>query len=699
MSKKFQETIQAGEIENEAPESKVEVKTGFFSGPGVTNKPVEYVVSNGIALCEGCVELGTAEEVERETAAIRASQQASASDNGIPAEADAGSSSDVVLQGVGLPRNSAYLWTNGVMPYVINSNLPNQNRVTQAIQHWTINTGMRLVQRTAANAASYPNYVEFVRNPNANWSSSRIGMRGGRQLIRVSDAASAGTVIHEIGHAFGHYHEQSRSDRDSYVTINWQNITPGFESNFQKRLSATDYYEYDYDSIMHYPTWAFSTNGQPTIVPLQSGVTIGQRSALSFGDRLSNAKMYERFFKKGHTGVWKQANGRYGLWVNASWSSFRNKWQQWAAQGLRLTDLNVHHRFGSTRYSGVWMPGSGGYGLWANASWSSFHAKWQEWSRRGLRLVDMNVHHVNGQNRYSGVWLPGRGGYGLWVNASWSSFVAKWREWSRRGLRLVDINVHTVNGRNRYSGVWLPGRGGYGLWANVTWSSFVAKWREWSRQGLRLVDMNVHRVNGQNRYSGVFMSGGGGYYLWANVTWQNFRAKWQQLGQKGLRLIDYEFIHTGSGPSYDVSASAPKLQDADFDAAFDNETEDGYGGIFGEDEIAANGEKTQVEAAVEAEQFIEADAITEDGADEAFGGFVEGVQESADAETAAAEESQGGIVMAESEKTEPESQDESGGAVFDAETSAEQSDEDEGNGFAVLEPTPETANHKEPVPA
>ncbi|MBX3225623.1 MAG: hypothetical protein KF795_34275, partial [Labilithrix sp.] len=100
-------------------------------------------------------------------------------------------------------------------------------------------------------------------------------------------------TIHEIGHAVGLQHEQTRWDRDQYVTIHWANIADGSAYNFEKHsASSQDLGGYDYFSIMHYGSYAFSKNGYATLVRRSGGALVGGATVLSSGDVATIAAMY-----------------------------------------------------------------------------------------------------------------------------------------------------------------------------------------------------------------------------------------------------------------------------------------------------------------------------------------------------------------------------------------------------------------------
>ncbi|XP_041631710.1 seminal metalloprotease 1-like [Drosophila kikkawai] len=93
-------------------------------------------------------------------------------------------------------------------------------------------------------------------------------------------------IQHELLHILGFQHQQSSPDRDEYVMIMEENIIEGREHNFAK-LDSSKYgnYDqpYDYGSLLHYAPYAFSKNGEPTIVALnpEGQSQMGQRVKMS----------------------------------------------------------------------------------------------------------------------------------------------------------------------------------------------------------------------------------------------------------------------------------------------------------------------------------------------------------------------------------------------------------------------------------
>lgn len=106
--------------------------------------------------------------------------------------------------------------------------------------------------------------------------------------LQKSCAESNGQIEHEIMHALGIFHEQSRPDRDQFVIVYDENIVPQLESNF-KVMPLMDTYNtaYDYVSVMHYGYNYFAYDKKyPTILPRKgnSGVRMGQRNGISLLD-------------------------------------------------------------------------------------------------------------------------------------------------------------------------------------------------------------------------------------------------------------------------------------------------------------------------------------------------------------------------------------------------------------------------------
>ncbi|XP_030045994.1 meprin A subunit beta [Microcaecilia unicolor] len=140
------------------------------------------------------------------------------------------------------------------------------------------------------------NYISVFKG--SGCYSSVGNRRQGKQLLSIgANCDRIATIQHEFLHALGFWHEQSRSDRDDYVTIVWDNIEPGKENNFNKysdKQSSSLNVPYDYTSVMHYSKTAFRTGTDSTIVTRIPELidVIGQRMDFSDYDLQKLNRLY-----------------------------------------------------------------------------------------------------------------------------------------------------------------------------------------------------------------------------------------------------------------------------------------------------------------------------------------------------------------------------------------------------------------------
>jgi hypothetical protein len=117
-----------------------------------------------------------------------------------------------------------------------------------------------------------------------NVCQSYLGRKGGMQETLLHSTCSTGQILHELLHTLGFVHEHSREDRDSFISIHWDNILIPQKNQFQmlpKSISIPVPIEFDFKSVLLYPANAFSMNGNFTITKKDESIYFANRSDLS----------------------------------------------------------------------------------------------------------------------------------------------------------------------------------------------------------------------------------------------------------------------------------------------------------------------------------------------------------------------------------------------------------------------------------
>jgi hypothetical protein len=235
-----------------------QVRRGIYRG-----MPVTYVVKNGKAIFQGDIVLEKVDTV----------------------------SPQVIPPSFGVSY-SQYLWpkvgSQYQIPYIITSGTGDLTNLNAAIAQFNKTfTNIKFVARAAQT-----DYVNFYFDPtdNSGECEATVGRAGGEQQVGGSGGSSnpcaLSTILHEMGHTIGLWHEQSRPDRDTYISVNYNNLIKGSISNFNQIYDNAQTFGtlYDYASIMEYPAFSFSRNGGPAIESIPAGIPLSNLTGYTATD-------------------------------------------------------------------------------------------------------------------------------------------------------------------------------------------------------------------------------------------------------------------------------------------------------------------------------------------------------------------------------------------------------------------------------
>lgn len=187
--------------------------------------------------------------------------------------------------------NRTLLWPKGQVVYFIDPSLRSQEGTIQQAMEHIRSVSCITFRPYESDDKSYIHIYKY------NDNFSHVGRTGGGQPMGLTEGVPVGCVLQQLLRALGFHAHYSRSDRDQYLEIRQQNVSPSDWSQFNRLqpYENTLYTQFDYGSIMMQGSHHCSANGAPTMVPRQAGVRLvapGEKTSLSQMDIVSLKRLY-----------------------------------------------------------------------------------------------------------------------------------------------------------------------------------------------------------------------------------------------------------------------------------------------------------------------------------------------------------------------------------------------------------------------
>jgi hypothetical protein len=178
------------------------------------------------------------------------------------------------------------LWKSKNIPYLIHPDLKNKEAVESAIDYFNRNTSIRFIPYSEFSSPPEDTILFEPMPLLEEHCLSYLGHIGGIQPIQLGKDCKKQEILHELMHALGFIHEQSRTDRGSYIDILWDHIEKKYQPQFE--IAPDSFTElvrgfgFDYHSVMLYSEYSFSINpGLPTLKSLTEQKILPEKNGLS----------------------------------------------------------------------------------------------------------------------------------------------------------------------------------------------------------------------------------------------------------------------------------------------------------------------------------------------------------------------------------------------------------------------------------